>query len=173
MCGRGAWEQRTDLYVSGNIRSISYSRLQSKTVRDNWCEWHTLHGRDSSPFPSTPPAPAPAVYRERHRQQHSVWVGRTVARIACSHQPRAVCMWALDKYCFGSDYTRDPLLEMEIKGRSVHPLAEAGGSKEGHTASFRQPRGKLPRLNQTQRGPRCVSLFCWARWKVVSSTIRA
>ena len=52
----------TNLYISSNVKSISYSGLQSKTVKENRCEWHILYGKDSSPLP--PPQPSPAVLRE-------------------------------------------------------------------------------------------------------------
>ena len=52
----------TNLYISSNVKSISYSGLQSKSVKENCCEWHILYGKDSSPLP--PPQPSPAVLRE-------------------------------------------------------------------------------------------------------------
>ena len=51
-----------NLYISGNVKSISYFGLQSKSVKENCCESHILYGKDSSPLP--PPQPSPAVLRE-------------------------------------------------------------------------------------------------------------
>lgn len=80
-------------------------------------------------------------------------------------------MGALDKFYFGFDCTREPSFKTEIKWRLCPPTLRGRKEPRGTHSIFRQPHGNLVRRNQAQRGPRCISRFCWARWKMVSSSI--
>lgn len=48
----------------------------------------------------------------------------------------------------------------KLNDSSVHLPSEAGATKEGHAACFRQPCGQRVRHNQALRGIRCCSRFC-------------
>ena len=105
------------------------------------------------------PTPAlPSCAQRTSRQQHPIWVGRTVTGTVCGHPPHAVILWALDKYYFDFDCPRDPLLETEIKGRLCLP-PQRQVEAERNAASFREAHGKLPKSNQTHKVSRCISLF--------------
>ena len=131
-----------NLYISGNVKSISYSGLQSKSVKENRCEWHILYGKDSSPLP--PPQPSPAVLREHPISNiPSEWEGQW--RGQCGHPPRAVIMWALDKYYFGFDCPRDPLLETESKGRLCPCTLRSRWKQRGTQHLLQSHKGNFPR----------------------------
>lgn len=73
------------------------------------------------------PPPLPQLHAENITTSNIRSERERVLLIVCSRQPCAICMWALGKYYSGFDCTRDPILDMEIKG-SVHPSSEMGGS---------------------------------------------